>query len=192
MPRQPAHRWAVHPRWRGEQPLYGSNGEKTSGSSPLARGTADDEQRRLMWGRFIPAGAGNRPSRRRVSRSASVHPRWRGEQIVLLNRQIDERGSSPLARGTVCASVRIESRPSVHPRWRGEQALTLIGMRTLSGSSPLARGTEICAKAELARIPVHPRWRGEQPWTHATAGATRGSSPLARGTAMKPTDPQAP
>ena len=141
MPRQPAHRWAVHPRWRGEQPLYGSNGEKTSGSSPLARGTADDEQRRLMWGRFIPAGAGNRPSRRRVSRSASVHPRWRGEQIVLLNRQIDERGSSPLARGTVMTTpahrhrrrfipagagnsvvqCRCRRCHAVHPRWRGEQ-----------------------------------------------------------------------
>ena len=183
MPRQPAHRWAVHPRWRGEQPLYGSNGEKTSGSSPLARGTADDEQRRLMWGRFIPAGAGNRPSRRRVSRSASVHPRWRGEQIVLLNRQIDERGSSPLARGTVMTTpahrhrrrfipagagnsvvqCRCRRCHAVHPRWRGEQRFALKPSWRVSRFIPAGAGNSHGRTRQLAQLAVHPRWRGEQP-----------------------------
>ena len=182
----------VHPRWRGEQAQQAQGVSVGVGSSPLARGTDRIAQSTDRRTRFIPAGAGNSHDNTCSPTPTAVHPRWRGEQCRSMPLPPLPRGSSPLARGTVCASVRIESRPSVHPRWRGEQALTLIGMRTLSGSSPLARGTEICAKAELARIPVHPRWRGEQPWTHATAGATRGSSPLARGTAMKPTDPQAP
>ena len=50
--------------------------------------------------RFIPAGAGNRRLDRPVHDHATVHPRWRGEQLRLIVRADRSEGSSPLARGT--------------------------------------------------------------------------------------------
>ena len=138
-----------------------NNLEKATGSSPLARGTLRGDPGRGSQRRFIPAGAGNTPSRRMTIPGWAVHPRWRGEHAELGVDAVDDVGSSPLARGTPNSrrSAEIElrfipagagnTRPSavsgaavaVHPRWRGEHALGSDGKLHESGSSPLARGT---------------------------------------------------
>ena len=74
---------SVHPRWRGEQFPLLFRLISAGGSSPLARGTAVQEYRCLKSSRFIPAGAGNRSFFMFRFMPAPVHPRWRGEQVLL-------------------------------------------------------------------------------------------------------------
>ena len=50
---------AVYPRWRGEHIYRATIHVKISGLSPLARGTLLLYFCRLLYARFIPAGAGN-------------------------------------------------------------------------------------------------------------------------------------
>ncbi len=90
----------VHPRWRGEQSNARSSSAPITGSSPLARGTAEYQLEFDDVLRFIPAGAGNSAWRRRAMQENTVHPRWRGEQISRMILSWDWSGSSPLARGT--------------------------------------------------------------------------------------------
>ena len=51
---------SVHPRWRGDQLEEAVKVQLPPGSSPLARGTADEAASTVLTRRFIPAGAGNR------------------------------------------------------------------------------------------------------------------------------------
>ena len=91
---------AVHPRSRGERWPVDRWGVDTGGSSPLARGTRCHLCKTIKAPRFIPARAGNArfcPERRR---SASVHPRSRGERLMFDGGEAVQDGSSPLARGT--------------------------------------------------------------------------------------------
>ena len=131
------------------------------GSSPLARGTAPGSTPSATARRFIPAGAGNSSCCSQKKLSNTVHPRWRGEQRGARGVGECQRGSSPLARGTVfqvgagSESGRFipagagNSNPgrgvpgfgAVHPRWRGEQIDGSGRSSTSTGSSPLARGT---------------------------------------------------
>ena len=91
----------------------------------------------------------------------TVHPRERGEQILIMASPLDSCGSSPRARGTAAVSdfaiVKVRFIPAsagnrgrwwrsncvfaVHPRERGEQATHLVRMAGPNGSSPRARGT---------------------------------------------------
>ena len=174
------------------------------GSSPLARGTGRLFRQARDRIRFIPAGAGNRLRKMAVMCRSPVHPRWRGEQSVVLFSCVLHPGSSPLARGTAVVNLgadgvwrfipagagnRMSSKPTltrwaVHPRWRGEQQTCALRMARQYGSSPLARGTE--------RNPP----RHGQPFRFIPAGAGNrwlrlideyiqcGSSPLARGTVL--------
>ena len=73
--------WPVHPRWRGEQFSPPDFFGPAPGSSPLARGTAVHAECAWLAGRFIPAGAGNRPAPVTPMLAWAVHPRWRGEQV---------------------------------------------------------------------------------------------------------------
>jgi len=68
-------------------------------SSPLARGTRPSSLPGRVWGRFIPAGAGNTSTRRPAHRPTPVHPRWRGEHHPAPDHRGAATGSSPLARG---------------------------------------------------------------------------------------------
>ena len=142
-----------------------------------------------------------------LRRSASVHPRSRGEHPPTLASRLTSDGSSPLARGT--PSKRIDGRT-----WRrfipARAGNTLKGIQdaiALRGSSPLARGTlgkhqsSVLAHrfiparagntagyaAPRSRGPVHPRSRGEHFAAHGRDTGKRGSSPLARGTPSTPT-----
>ena len=151
------------------------------GSSPLARGTPEDEHRQRS--------------------GVLAHPRSRGEHAAILRDLEREVGSSPLARGTPWvgfffrASPRliparagntksvswIEQETLAHPRSRGEHPLFKTAHATACGSSPLARGTRVdqvclvlCARLIPARAgnttgvlrflhsrTAHPRSRGE-------------------------------
>ena len=112
--------------------------------------------------RFIPAYAGN--SALACSRRArrSVHPRLRGELILVLRPALIHIGSSPLTRGTrvnprwvggrirfipayagnSAGNIRRPPKASVHPRLRGELRLTSENRELSNGSSPLTRGTQ--------------------------------------------------
>ena len=133
-----------------------------AGSSPLARGTRFLWRQRHEVHRFIPAYAGNsKPVRTSMPRHP-VHPRLRGELIVISYISSKRTGSSPLTRGTqrlqtvpepwtrfipayagnsrswtTCIWIR-----TVHPRLRGELNILGSAGNILGGSSPLTRGTQ--------------------------------------------------
>ena len=132
---------AVHPRWRGEQPITTWKNCKKNGSSPLARGTEHRRQINRGAMRFIPAGAGNRCVLRRSPQIITVHPRWRGEQSMSQTCALLCFGSSPLARGT---------------GWTMGRTPKLIRF------IPAGAGNSVNATARSPPATVHPRWRGEQ------------------------------
>ena len=152
---------SVHPRWRGEHLISASDGLRTYGSSPLARGTRPCSAGKSGCARFIPAGAGNTRHAPACRPGSAVHPRWRGEHWTPERSASVRCGSSPLARGT---RTSIRSAP---PRLRFIPAGA--GNTTRHGKQHLSR-------------PVHPRWRGEHRQSPWRSMRLPGSSPLARGT----------
>ena len=93
----------VHPRERGEQDVADPTTNTDIGSSPRARGTVHEGGHPNGLRRFIPASAGNRPSRIPLNRLTTVHPRERGEQSTtncIEQDLVRSGGSSPRARGT--------------------------------------------------------------------------------------------
>ena len=151
----------VHPRGRGEQVATYCVFDALPGSSPRARGTDQHVAARRAQIRFIPAGAGNRPTLCSRGMLPPVHPRGRGEQCGQVVGGKDTLGSSPRARGTGHSSSQSRdckrfipagagNRPvtpeacdtiTVHPRGRGEQFLLSSSISRRPGSSPRARGT---------------------------------------------------
>ena len=111
--------------------------------------------------RFIPAYTGN--SALACSRRArrSVHPRLRGELILVLRPALIHIGSSPLTRGTLCMKV-------IHPDH--------------SRFIPAYAGNSALARQNAAQVAVHPRLRGELTWNGRRHQNGAGSSPLTRGT----------
>ena len=172
----------VHPRSRGEHARAGPGSRRSSGSSPLARGTQAGGGWRMGGNRFIPARAGNTPSRDRAPPSRSVHPRSRGEHTRAGTPMPVYYGSSPLARGTPGAGQRgppylrfiparagnthedgiIAKAQAVHPRSRGEHIIPPTSTCRYRGSSPLARGT----------LPPAPEARRPERFIPARAGNT--------------------
>ena len=132
-----------------------------AGSSPLARGTQINISRRTGASGLIPARAGNTSQPRRTTQKTRAHPRSRGEHRDSRYRAAQQKGSSPLARGTLTRQGReprciglIPARAGntpvlglrwhglrAHPRSRGEHIDLPPGQYTARGSSPLARGT---------------------------------------------------
>ena len=152
---------SVHPRSRGEHQRTDWRWLRSTGSSPLARGTHMNKNSRRQAKRFIPARAGNTRPSAHCGKSLAVHPRSRGEHILGQRGYCGASGSSPLARGTrniddqhqhqlrfiparagnTAAEVPLEQPATVHPRSRGEHEPRLPLVPLDSGSSPLARGT---------------------------------------------------
>ena len=91
---------AVHPRVRGEHFGACEIVSAPAGSSPRARGTLSDAGTKTGVLRFIPACAGNTPGGRLPNPLKPVHPRVRGEHLVLSGSCSRCYGSSPRARGT--------------------------------------------------------------------------------------------
>ena len=177
---------SVHPRSRGEHSCSTLRPIRSTGSSPLARGTPEGCREQVPDGRFIPARAGNtRPGPARWTCSP-VHPRSRGEHTYKPPSMRSPFGSSPLARGTpalrghhhdgrrfiparagnTSGSSSWESSRAVHPRSRGEHRVCRTSATRLYGSSPLARGTQ------RSSLPLPAAYR----FIPARAGNTRSPS----------------
>ena len=154
----------VHPRVRGEQTSTGPTSTGPAGSSPRARGTADQVGAVAHIERFIPACAGNSPADGVQRPIRPVHPRVRGEQGAGAADGAHGGGSSPRARGTA-------RRPAIH-RARFRFIPACAGNR-----SPAVPGRRL--------RPVHPRVRGEQGSKTYQEFLPAGSSPRARGTVFK-------
>ena len=157
---------AVHPRRRGERGRSSSAEWLRGGSSPQARGTPTLGVAPPKSRRFIPAGAGNARYDRAATGGTPVHPRRRGERLLLVSGSPRAIGSSPQARGTLSKQARgymcrrfipagagnasaVRSRGDdrpVHPRRRGERATSSAFNVGLAGSSPQARGTQLLAR----------------------------------------------
>ena len=90
----------VHPRTRGEHPTLRSSCAARPGSSPHTRGTFRQHALVRAIYRFIPAHAGNIWSRRTHRPCSTVHPRTRGEHVMLVSCGELFSGSSPHTRGT--------------------------------------------------------------------------------------------
>ena len=154
-------RMSVHPRMRGERLPNRGQVPPGAGSSPHARGTRRPCSQSAASERFIPACAGNADTCWRSAFSSAVHPRMRGERVLVAGFALLPVGSSPHARGThVClgrcgdglrfipacagnATFASPPRPiqSVHPRMRGERHECWNAGFVFTGSSPHARGT---------------------------------------------------
>ena len=170
------------------------------GSSPLARGTRGFLRRRCLRRRLIPARAGNtRFSRSRIT-AGSAHPRSRGEHAYPLYRRPHQRGSSPLARGTLrmgfCViflarliPARAGNTPkactahypaAAHPRSRGEHGNRPAMPAIRFGSSPLARGTPSIICRPQKRNRLIPARAGNTPDKYAGKNA-QAAHPRSRG-----------
>ena len=150
-----------HPRLRGEQISSAVMSRIMPGSPPLARGTGYRSTALCNLPRITPACAGNSLTKCSQICVEKDHPRLRGEQYTDDDSETLEKGSPPLARGTVvtahprvslagitpaCAGNRkfctsIFQPVKDHPRLRGEQGILAFFKRAFLGSPPLARGT---------------------------------------------------
>ena len=130
----------VHPRLRGELPVYSVPGLMDHGSSPLTRGTHCTETIQPGKGRFIPAYAGNSGHSVQGTSICPVHPRLRGELFNIRRLESRSVGSSPLTRGTLNCDFLYFPLNRFIPAYAGNSSLVM--------------------KSFLA-IPVHPRLRGE-------------------------------
>ena len=97
----------------------------------------------------------------RITGTAAVYPRWRGEHFLGNDVICSSHGLSPLARGT-------------HPEINGDGAFTRFIPAGAGNTHSLARLNQLS--------PVYPRWRGEHSEYFADLFTDRGLSPLARGT----------
>ena len=129
-----------HPRSRGVYPSTGRRGGASTG--------------------IIPARAGFTPGRPASRSLPTDHPRSRGVYTSEVDMAINNRGSSPLARGLhtgeEVATIKVRIIPARagftwtswrrtarnwdHPRSRGVYNVLAKGNGKRSGSSPLARG----------------------------------------------------
>ena len=152
---------SVHPRLRGELFDFFNVRWLNNGSSPLTRGTHTFIFCQLGGRRFIPAYAGN--SALACSRRArrSVHPRLRGELILVLRPALIHIGSSPLTRGT---------------------RLVIALMVLINRFIPAYAGNSVSILRANLKFSVHPRLRGELGEQKNPGDSTDGSSPLTRGT----------
>jgi len=95
----------VHPRAGGEHDGPRQDVRRRAGSSPRGRGTLCATRLRRLRSRFIPARAGNTPTRRATPRSSAVHPRAGGEHFPSAGPVACMIGSSPRGRGTLSRRV---------------------------------------------------------------------------------------
>ena len=177
----------VHPRAGGEHPSSPSTSISRAGSSPRGRGTHVAVRARgcvATAQRFIPARAGNTPTRPGRSAGPAVHPRAGGEHSRRTVTPTAIFGSSPRGRGTLATSTGPECVRRFIParagntRHRGTPAPRLERQRFI----PARAGNTMFA------MTVHPRAGGEHGSSPNTAYSTdrppvcTGSSPRGRGT----------
>ena len=154
-------RESVHPRAGGEHVPGTGRVCVSCGSSPRGRGTPLVEPIGCTARRFIPARAGNTPTRLTAGISTPVHPRAGGEHARVSNSAPAAVGSSPRGRGTRFAQ------PAPVPRRR---------------FIPARAGNTPPTEPEADRNPVHPRAGGEHRHPEHYSQIRVGSSPRGRGT----------
>ncbi len=132
----------VYPRWRGEHGRHSRRRDNRRGLSPLARGTLKDADSGVLYGRFIPAGAGNTGLALTVQKYGSVYPRWRGEHWPGSDGSKIWIGLSPLARGTLMMVYGLFVFERFIPAGAGNTLLFSCLTTDRRGLSPLARGTQ--------------------------------------------------
>ncbi len=157
----PSWSTTVHPRVGGEHFIGPAPVGVANGSSPRGRGTPQRRAYQRESPRFIPAWAGNTPSRAWQSWGGSVHPRVGGEHHFCRMAKPSPLGSSPRGRGT-------RHVPQQH----------LVGVRFI----PAWAGNTLRSTSVAAKWPVHPRVGGEHIKARAISGGHDGSSPRGRGT----------
>ena len=96
---------------------------KKHGSSPRVRGTVSRLPPESLRGRFIPAGAGNRPTPKGSRLKQEVHPRGCGEQGQTCAAWQSAYGSSPRVRGTVHFGITIRSTNRFIPAGAGNRLI---------------------------------------------------------------------
>ncbi len=187
---------AVHPRVCGEHRTASKAASIAAGSSPRLRGTRFFGRLMDHERRFIPASAGNTPSRDGRPSQWTVHPRVCGEHVWRASGPFSPDGSSPRLRGTPANDVtsstgyrfipasagntlgethRLFAR-SVHPRVCGEHSGGIVPAVGPGGSSPRLRGTR--TEGELSRSSAR--------FIPASAGNTRPWGSHCRGRTVHP------
>ena len=152
---------AVHPRACGEHTAEKASKIGWRGSSPRLRGTRRLEGLNIRGMRFIPAPAGNTPSRSIRAKERTVHPRACGEHWLTGSRPRSLCGSSPRLRGTRMTAQPIDFKTRFIPAPAGNTPNN--GIPTLLS-------------------PVHPRACGEHRPLSSRRDRPGGSSPRLRGT----------
>ena len=117
----------VYPRWRGEHTCEIFSVFGIDGLSPLARGTRGNLPGDNVYGRFIPAGAGNTSFAHPRVNAGTVYPRWRGEHATTQSGDNLTFGLSPLARGTQLPGVSCSYAVRFIPAGAGNTRVTLSG-----------------------------------------------------------------
>ena len=111
---------AVHPRVRGEHEARLTMSCRDGGSSPRARGTRIENENGDIVPRFIPACAGNTQQQHLSHPAHSVHPRVRGEHLLVdLDLGAGVR-FIPACAGNTRRGSAGKCGVAVHPRVRGE------------------------------------------------------------------------
>ena len=171
------------------------------GSSPRERGTPEDGALVLLFGRFIPARAGNTRTPRPLPVGSTVHPRASGEHPIRVTLATTVVGSSPREREhSFCAFFQARYRGSsprergtLRPGWWCARARRFIPARagntltksTTNGRTPVhprASGNTLRAPWRFRLAPVHPRASGEHSRQRCHPSHSGGSSPRERGT----------
>ena len=111
-----------HPRLRGEQHGLRHKLHGGAGSPPLARGTEKSRNLFTVELGITPACAGNSYHKVTEAQRNRDHPRLRGEQKVKLVTTTWDKGSPPLARGTVYNIIRNNSRVRITPACAGNSS----------------------------------------------------------------------
>ena len=155
-----------HPRVRGEHSSPASPSPEPRGSSPRARGAPTGH---LAGGRgagIIPACAGSTSSRPSSLSPRWDHPRVRGEHKVRSELLLDERGSSPRARGALPPGLRLDVPRGIIPACAGSTRRGVRGDPEGRIIPACAGSTTPCSRWSV-RAGDHPRVRGEhvtRPW----------------------------
>ncbi len=131
-----------------------------AGSSPLVRGKRTVGKLNGFLAGLIPAGAGKTPEADSPRAIKGAHPRWCGENLLVVLVEFLEGGSSPLVRG--------KPRQGIRPRH-------------LEGLIPAGAGKTAVPPASGLLTAAHPRWCGENSELRRYGRHSLGSSPLVRG-----------
>ena len=162
----------AHPRSRGENSGVGSLREVDEGSSPLTRGKPRSTPLSQHAVGLIPAHAGKTSKCTGPRKTPRAHPRSRGENVSVHDRNPFLGGSSPLTRGKrTMTPIQPETvglipahagkTPSrgrahgwlrAHPRSRGENDSRPRRSVIQVGSSPLTRGKPFLTCAFIAQV----------------------------------------